>query len=171
MTYESQLQKLRLHYRKYGNLPTYDKMRDIFGCKSKSTAYYAINKLVRAGFLKRHKQSLLPGPRFEEMSFFHSVKAGFPGPAEEEASDRMSLDDYLVPQPNSTFFLRIRGDLMNHAGILDGDIAIVERTLNAQAGQVVVLSKEGEIKIKNLVLSDYVDSELMGIVTGLARKL
>jgi len=72
MTYESQLQKLRIHYRKYGNLPTYDNMRGIFGCKSKSTAYYAINRLISAGFLKRSKQRLIPGPKFDEMSFFNS---------------------------------------------------------------------------------------------------
>lgn len=170
MTYESQLQKLRIHYRKYGNLPTYDKMREIFGCKSKSTAYYAINRLITAGFLKRRKQQLIPGPKFEEMSFFNSVKAGFPGPAEEEANDKMNLDTYLVDQPNSTFFLRVKGDHMKHAGILDGDIAIVRRSLDAQANQVVVLSRGGEIKIKNLVLNDYVESELMGVVTGIARR-
>lgn len=73
MTYESQLQKLRIHYRKYGNLPTYDRMREIFGCKSKSTAYYAINRLITAGFLKRRKQHLIPGPKFNEMSFFNRV--------------------------------------------------------------------------------------------------
>ena len=76
MTYESQLQKLRVHYRRYGNLPTYDKMRDIFGCKSKSTAYYAVNRLIAAGFLRRNKQKLTPGPKFEEMSFFSVVKGG-----------------------------------------------------------------------------------------------
>jgi len=145
-------------------------MRSVFNCKSKSTVYYTVNKLIRAGFLKRNKHQLIPGPRFEEMSFFNSVKAGFPGPAEEEANDRMSLDQYLVDQPNSTFFVRVRGEHMNHAGILDGDIAIVRRSLDARAGQVVVLSKEGETNIKNLTLSDYVDHELMGVVTGLARK-
>jgi repressor LexA len=171
MTYESQLQKLRLHYRKYGNLPTYDRMREIFGCKSKSTAYYAVNRLIAAGFLRRRKQQLIPGPKFDEMSFFNSVKAGFPGPAEEEANDRMNLDDYLVDQPNSTFFMRVKGDHMQHAGILNGDIAIVRRSLDAHANQVVVLSCEGEVTIKNLALSDYVGNELLGVVTGIARKL
>lgn len=69
MTYESQLQKLRLHFQRYGNLPTYDKMRDILGCKSTSTAYYKINKLITSGFLKRRKQKLIPGQKFDEMVF------------------------------------------------------------------------------------------------------
>ena len=67
MTYESQLQKLRNHYRQYGNLPTYDHLRSIFNCKSRSTAYYTVNKLIRAGFLRRKNHQLLPGPRFEQM--------------------------------------------------------------------------------------------------------
>jgi len=170
MTYESQLQKLRIHYRKFGNLPTYDRMREIFNCKSRSTAYYTVNRLIDAGFLKRRKQKLIPGPRFEEMHFFNSVKAGFPSPAEEEANDRMSLDQYLVDQPNSTFFMRVKGNHMHHAGILDGDIAVVKRSLDAQANQVVVVNREGQIRIKNLVLNDHVESELVGVVTGIARK-
>ena len=104
------------------------------------------------------------------MSFFNSVRAGFPGPAEEEANDRMSLDNYLVDQPNSTFFIRIKGNDMKHAGILEGDIAIVRRSLDAHADQVVALNRAGEVKIKNLVLNDYVESELMGVVTGIARR-
>ena len=190
MTYESQLQKLRIHYRKYGNLPTYDKMRDIFGCKSKSTAYYAINRLIAAGFLRRRKQQLIPGPRFDEMSFFNSVRAGFPGPAEEEANDRMSLDRYLVDQPNSTVFIRVKGDSMKGAGILNGDIVVVQRGSEAHLGQTVVVNVEGEYTIKilkkqgnrlflepanpaypSVPLEDYVTHGMVGVVKGVVRKL
>lgn len=189
MTYESQLQKLRIHYRKYGNLPTYDRMREIFGCKSKSTAYYAINRLVASGFLKRRKQQLIPGPKFDEMSFFNSVRAGFPGPAEEEANDRMSLDDYLVEQPNSTVFVRVKGDSMMEAGILNGDLAVVQRSSEMQLGQTVVVNLEGELVIKRLAkqgnhfflesahpeyprlpLEDYISSDMVGVVKGVVRK-
>lgn len=189
MTYESQLQKLRIHYRKYGNLPTYDKMREIFGCKSKSTAYYAINRLITAGFLKRRKQQLIPGPKFDEMSFFNSVKAGFPGPAEEEANDRMSLDNYLVDQPNSTVFVRVKGNSMNGVGILNGDIAVVQRSSEMSLGQTVVVNLEGEMVIKilrkqgnnfflesahpeypSLPLEDHVASDMVGVVRGVVRK-
>lgn len=189
MTYESQLQKLRIHYRKFGNLPTYDRMREIFGCKSKSTAYYAINRLVASGFLRRNKQRLMPGPNFEEMAFFHSVKAGFPGPAEEEANDRMSLDRYLVEQPNSTVFVRVKGESMRGAGILNGDIAIVERRAEASIGQTIVVNLEGQLALKtlkkqgnhfflesahpdypSLPLEDCVTSDMVGVVKGVVRK-
>lgn len=190
MTYESQLQKLRIHYRKYGNLPTYDRMREIFGCKSKSTAYYAINRLISAGFLQRRKQQLIPGPRFDEMAFFNSVKAGFPGPAEEEANDNMSLDRYLVDNPSSTLFVRVKGDSMNQAGILNGDIVVVERSSDAHLGQAVVVNVEGDFTVKilrkqgnrfflepanpsypSIPLEDFVTHGMVGVVKGVVRKV
>ena len=190
MTYESQLQKLRIHYRKFGNLPTYDRMREIFNCKSRSTAYYTVNRLIEADFLKRQKQRLIPGPKFDEMSFFHSVKAGFPSPAEEKASDRMSLDQYLIDQPGRTVFMRVKGDSMKGAGILNGDIAVVERRSDMCLGQTVVVNLEGEMVIKklgrqgdtfflesansdypDLPLKDYMASDMVGVVKAVVRKL
>lgn len=190
MTYESQLQKLRLHYRDYKKLPTYEEMRNIFGCKSKSTAYYAINKLITAGFLKKVKNRLVPGKNFMTLPYYKSVRAGFPSPAEEEGNDRISLDDYLIDQPNSTFFLKVKGDSMDQAGILEGDIVIVQRSSDVHLNQTVVVSIEGQLIIKtlrkidqrfflesanpnypDLPLEDYVHQGMMGVVKGVVRKL
>ena len=190
MTYESQLQKLRLYYRDHQKLPTYDEMRNLFGCKSKSTAYYAINKLVSAGYLKRKKQRLIPGPHFMTLPYYKSVRAGFPSPAEEEANDRMSLDDYLIEQPNNTFFVKVKGDSMSQAGILDGDIVIVHRSTGVHLGQMVVVNVEGQMIVKTLKqnagrfilesahpsypeipLEDYIHHGMMGVVRGVVRKL
>lgn len=190
MTYESQLQKLRLHYREFKKLPTYEEMREIFGCKSKSTAYYAINKLVSAGYLKKVKNKLVPGKYFMSLPYYKSVRAGFPSPAEEEANDRMSLDAYLINQPNNTFFVKVKGDSMDQAGILDGDIVIVERTGSAHLNQTVVVSVEGQLLVKilkkigtqfflesanphypDLPLEDYVHQGMVGVVKGVVRKL
>jgi len=190
MTYESQLQKLRLYYREHQFLPTYNEMRQIFGCKSKSTAYYAINKLVAAGFLKKKGQKLIPGPHFMSLPYYKSVRAGFPSPVEEEANDRMSLDEYLIEQPNNTFFIRVKGDSMSQAGILDGDIVIVRRTEAVHLGQMVVVNLEGQMVVKTLKqnkghfilesahpsypeipLEDDVHQGMMGVVRGVVRKL
>lgn len=190
MTYESQLQKLRIYYKVYQQLPTYEEMREIFGCKSKSTAFYTINKLVSRGFLKKKNQKLIPGKYFNALPYHKSVRAGFPSPAEEEASDRMSLDDYLVERPNSTFFLKVKGDAMSEAGVLDGDIVIVERNLSVGLGQMVVVNVEGQLRVKilkqtqgqfilesahpnypDLPLEDNVHHSLTGVVKGVVRKL
>ncbi len=190
MIYESQLQKLRLFYRENKELPTYDAMRQLFGCKSKSTAYYTINKLVTAGYLKKKNQKLIPGRKFMSLPHYRSVQAGFPSPAEEEASDQMSLDDYLVDQPHSTFFLKMKGDSMSQAGIFDGDIVIVQRSTGAYLNDTVVVSLEGQMLVKtlkksngqfilesahpdypDLPLEDYVHQGMMGVVKGVVRKL
>jgi repressor LexA len=189
MTFESQLQKLRNYYRKHGDLPTYDEMRDVFNCKSKSTAYYTINKLVTGGFLRRKNHKLLPGRNFTGSPYFQSVKAGFPGPAEEEANDRLSLDHYLIEKPNSTLLIKVKGDSMIHAGIMNGDIVIVERTADAVSGQIVVVNLEGEFTVKTLRkegkhfyldaanpeyptlnLDDFGSHSLVGVVRGTVRK-
>ncbi len=190
MTYDSQLQKLRLYYKEHQKLPTYEDMRHLFGCKSKSTAFYAINKLVSAGFLKKKGQKLIPGPHFMSLPYYKSVRAGFPSPAEEEASDRMSLDEYLIDQPNSTFFLKVKEDSMSQAGIFAGDIVIVERSKGAYLNQMVVVNLEGQMVVKtlkqaqgqfilesahpdypNLPLEDYIHHGMMGVVKGVVRKL
>ncbi len=99
------------------------------------------------------------------------MKAGFAGPAEEEANDQMSLEAYLVDQPNSTFFVRVKGDHMHHVGILNGDIAITQRKAEVSPGQTVVMNEEGDIKLKTFVAFDeHGNDELLGVVTGIARK-
>ncbi|MBN2087950.1 translesion error-prone DNA polymerase V autoproteolytic subunit [Candidatus Peregrinibacteria bacterium] len=189
MTYENQLQKLRNYYRRNNDLPTYDEMRELFQYKSKSTAFYAINKLITAGFLKRKGHKIIPGKNFLGMPYFQSVKAGFPGPAEEEANDRMSLDQYLIEKPNSTMLIKVKGDSMINVGINDGDIVIVERTANANPGQIIVVNLEGEFTVKtlrktgrkffldaenpeypSLPLDGYASHSLVGVVKGVVRK-
>ncbi len=190
MTYESQLQKLRLHYREKGFLPTYEGIREIFGCKSKSTAYYTINKLVTAGFLRKVKGKLIPGPNFMSLPYYKSVRAGFPSPVEEEANHRMNLEEYLIDQPNQTFFIKVKDASMNQAGIFQNDIVVVERKTDATLGQTVVVSIEGELIVKilrkkgnhfilessnphypDLPLEDYIAHGMVGVVKGVVRKL
>lgn len=72
------------------------------------------------------------------------VAAGFPSPAEEELRDIVSLDEYLVPRPCVSFVLRVSGDAMRGAGIMPGDLVIVERGRPARNGDIVVAEADGE---------------------------
>jgi DNA polymerase V len=71
------------------------------------------------------------------------VEAGWPSPAEEELSDSMSLDEYLISNREATFILKVGNDAMSGAGILAGDIALVERRGEARAGDIVVAEVDG----------------------------
>ncbi len=79
-----------------------------------------------------------------------SVKAGFPSPAEDYAEQHLDLNSHLIAHPSGTFFLRVSGDSMINAGIFNGDLLIVDRSLEATPGKVVIAAVNGELTVKRL---------------------
>ena len=78
------------------------------------------------------------------------VPAGFPSPADDYLDRGLDLNEHLVLHPESTFFLRVRGDSMIGAGIHDNDILIVDRAVDPVSGRVVVAVVNGELTVKRL---------------------
>ncbi len=78
------------------------------------------------------------------------VAAGFPSPAEDFIDRRLDLNEKLIQNPAATFLVRVRGNSMIGAGILSGDVLIVDRSLEARDGQVVVARVEGDFTVKRL---------------------
>jgi SOS regulatory protein LexA len=78
------------------------------------------------------------------------VEAGFPSPAEEELRDTLSLDEFLVNNPDASFLLKVSGDSMTGAGILPGDLVIVDRGMTAKSGDIVIAEVDGEWTMKFL---------------------
>lgn len=78
------------------------------------------------------------------------IPAGFPSPAEDFDVERLSLVDLLTPHPLTTFLWRVRGTSMVEAGIGDGDILVVDRSLTAGHGDVVVAQVDHEFTVKYL---------------------
>jgi SOS regulatory protein LexA len=78
------------------------------------------------------------------------VEAGFPSPAEEELRDTLSLDEFLVGNPDASFLLKVSGDSMTGAGILPGDLVIVDRGQTAKSGDIVIAEVDGEWTMKFL---------------------
>ena len=76
------------------------------------------------------------------------VQAGWPSPAEEELVDVLSLDDYLIPRPEQTYLIKVRGDSMIDAGIHPGDLVIVERGRTARDQDIVIAEVDGEWTMK-----------------------
>ena len=79
-----------------------------------------------------------------------AVAAGFPSPADDYIESRIDLNDVLIRHPSSTFFLRVSGDSMRDAGILDGDLLVVDRAIEPRAGRVVVAVLDGAFTLKHL---------------------
>jgi len=78
------------------------------------------------------------------------VSAGFPSPATDHLDRRLDLNEHLLLHPQATFFMRVKGDSMIGAGIHDGDLLIVDRSLEASSGRVVVAAIDGELTVKRL---------------------
>jgi len=82
--------------------------------------------------------------------FLNKVQAGFPSPADDHVDKMISLDRHLVKNPNSTFFLKVTGDSMVEAAILPGDLMIVDRSIPAVHGKIVIASINDELTVKRL---------------------
>lgn len=81
-----------------------------------------------------------------------SVQCGFPSPAADHQQKRLDLNDLLVRQCDATFFMRVRGTSMRDEGIDEGDYAIVDRSIQAVHGSIVVAVLDGEFTIKKLFM-------------------
>lgn len=78
------------------------------------------------------------------------VAAGFPSPAQQYSSEPLDLNELLIRKPAATFFVRAAGDSMIGAGIRPGDILVVDRSLEAKNGSVVIAAVDNEFTVKHL---------------------
>jgi DNA polymerase V len=109
--------------------------------------------------------------------FEHKVAAGFPSPADEHAEKKLDLNDYLVGQKETTFFVRIKGDSMVDATIHDGDIDIVLASIDGEF-TVKTLAKQGKLprllpanhQYPPIEIKPEMQFEIWGVVTGAVRK-
>jgi DNA polymerase V len=82
--------------------------------------------------------------------FISHVQAGFPSPATDYEETKLDLNAHLIPNPNSTFFVRIDGESMVDCGIKSGDIAIVDRSLEPKNKDIILAVIDGDFTIKRL---------------------
>jgi DNA polymerase V len=80
----------------------------------------------------------------------NKLSAGFPSPADDFLDKKIDLNEHLIKHPAATFFVRVEGDSMIHAGIFSGDTLIVDRSLQASNGKVVVAVLNGEFLVKRI---------------------
>jgi DNA polymerase V len=81
---------------------------------------------------------------------FWTRRLRLPSPAQDYVEDRLDLNRLAVRHPSATYFIKVSGDSMIGAGIGDGDLLVVDRSLNAEHGDIVVASVAGEFTVKEL---------------------
>jgi repressor LexA len=146
------LSKLQDYYAKHQVIPSYAAMGKLWGISAKSWVASCVSRLKDEGYLKlTPDKRLRPAARFFERRVAHApVRAGLPNAALEDGYDLVTIDDYLVKLPSKTTLVRVKGDSMVEAGILEGDLVVVEQQPNANVGDIVVAIVDDEFTIKYL---------------------
>ena len=106
-----------------------------------------INKTTILEFFTVSTETSLERPYIEE-----GVKAGFPSPAEDFTEVSIDLNLELLKNPSSTFFCRVSGDSMQDSGIADGDLLIVDKSLEPKDDKIAVCFIDGEFTLKKIKL-------------------
>lgn len=121
--------------------------------------------------------------------YLSTVAAGFPSPADDHIEKRLDPRDYLIENNTTTFFVRVQGHSMIDAGIFDNDVLVVDRSLTATVGDIILAILDGEFTVKTLgksklgprlipanksfpviEIKEGQSFEVWGVVTGSMRK-
>lgn len=142
--------KLASFYIDNKRMPTYEEMKSLFNVASKNTVAYRVNKLIETGFLQKDGNKLRLTQSGSVMKL-GTVQAGFPTVAEEAVEKEvMSLDDFLIDRKKSTYMMEVVGESMKDAGIIEGDLILVERGRTPRRGDIVLALVDHEYTLKYL---------------------
>lgn len=155
------LNYIREFQHKRGYSPSLADLAIAFGVRSKNAVAKVVTALVREGYLEKDPKGRIKileyGQEDHEevgaslvLPLFGPIAAGFAAAAEEQAEERVTIDDYLVRKRDATFLLRVKGDSMIDAGIQEGDLVVVERGAEPRVGDIVVGILDGEFTLKRL---------------------
>ncbi len=144
----------------------------------------SVSLIGRSGALAFIKAKRLGIPLFMER-----VSAGFPSPAQDYVEQTLDLNQLCIKRPAATFFVRVEGDSMIDAGIHPDDILVVDRSVQAEHGDIVIAGIHGELTVKELQLRPCVmllprnqvyepihipegtELEIFGVVTNVVRNM
>lgn len=148
---QKHLRRLRDMYAQFGCLPSYSEIAKVLGFKAKNAAFKLAQRLIVSRHLARSAGGrLAPGPAFFTLELSDDeVRAGFGADGNATGLvQAQALDQLLMAKPSKTVLVKVRGDSMLDAGILSGDVAVVETSLQAVTGDIVVAEIDGSQTIK-----------------------
>lgn len=137
-----------------------------------------------------HAIDSAPIPFWRIPLYTERVAAGFPSPAQDYIEQTLDLNELCISHPAATFFVRVEGESMTGAGIFPNDILVVDRSLTARHGDIVIASLEQAMTVKQLhlkplpiqllpnnpaypplVITEDMVLEIFGVVTNVVRSL
>ncbi len=148
--YQQRRRKLAQYFQEFRQLPTYEEMLTLFALKSKGSLYRYVQKFLDDGVIEKGSTGkLLPTDKLFGLRVLGTVQAGFPTTAEEDAgASTVSLDRWLIEHPQASYLLTVSGDSMIEAGIMEGDMVIVDRTRLPKTGDIVVAEVDHDWTMK-----------------------
>ena len=147
----SRIRDISHFYHQRGRMPSFSEIGEMAGLRSKNAVYKLVNRREQLKVLERDaKGRLIPGSIAASIKILGTVEAGFPSPAEEELVDTLSLDDLLIQNREATFLLKVSGDSMSGAGILPGDMVLIDKGQAPKSGDIVIAEVDGEWTMKYL---------------------
>ena len=161
---EEILQFISQYTQQHEYAPTYQEIADAFNLASKQGVVRHLVALERKGYITRgdtvarsiriiHPQ-YMPQTDTVHVPLVGQVAAGYPVLAEENIENYVMLPRTLIKSEGRYFALRVHGDSMTNAGILDGDMVVVQSTTTARAGEIVVALIGDEVTVKRLVVQN-----------------
>lgn len=186
---QKHLGSLQRHWKRHHTFPSMAKLAEVMGLASSGSVFQAVGRLVEGGFLERVEGRIAPTKRFFARPLLGKVRAGLPDPvAVSDSAELLSIDDFVVRQPERTSFAYVRGDSMKDRGLFDGDVVVVEHNTLPKPGDVVVAVVDGATTVKTLRLEggEYVlepanqafntirpgtSLEVLGVVVGCVRRM
>src|SRR5262245_45099787 len=149
MNLQEHFAHIRTFYRSHTRMPSYSELMAVAGFRSKNAVHKLVQRMVAEDMLEKDATGkLLPGRGFYDLPILGTVMAGFPSPAEEELTDTMSLDEFLITNKEATYILKVDGESMIEAGILPGDLLLVERGSAPRDGDIVIAQVDHEWTMK-----------------------
>ncbi len=186
----SYLARLQDYYTEHRALPSYASIGSLLGLRSKSSVAALVARLKLAGFVESTPDRRLAPTRrfFARPLAANPVRAGLPEAADDAEADALTIDDYLIERPSETVLIRVKGDSMIDAGILEGDLVVVEKRHDARKGEIVVAIVDNQFTLKRLDVDrgEFIlraenkgyapirpegALEIFGVMVGLVRKI
>lgn len=129
-------------------MPTYAEMLTLFSVTSKGAIFKIVQKWVHQGLIKIEAHTLVPLMPFFSIPLLGTIKAGIPAYAESQMLETIAINGQLIGTPGKTYALRVSGDSMIEAGIMPGDIAILDNGKSIKNGDIVAAEVDGEWTLK-----------------------
>jgi len=180
---------------KNANTPSVRDVAKKLGIKSPNTIFTHIKALQAKGYLEKGLKGRLKNLKnlatdvasTFQIPLFGEIHAGFQAPADDANRELITIDRYVIRNPHNTFALKVKGHSMENAGIMPGDLILVERRTDARANEIVVAKLPDGFTVKRYMVENgkpYLKAEskenyhinlvegteVWGVVIGVVRK-